>query len=238
MYFDRLPQFFSVPLLILFVIGCIGIFYRVFLYFDKLVSEKDIQFRLDFFLFVYLAVFFLIMVMSVASLEGRYLLPFLAVGLIIVGRTLDVLYKYLAQNQDKFVAGCFVACVLGLAIWANFSTAKTNIEGKLNSYEEIQQAGLWLENNTEVGDCIVTQSLFQVSYYSNRETMTFSEYLGNTSNNCKYLMLSAIERSSVESYQYPEQKNLTLSHTISRFGGEVMVAIYELDEAQNKSESS
>ena len=102
-----------------------------------------------------------------------------------------------------------------MLLWNNLSFGFKFTDFKKTSYIEIEQAGIWIKQNSNPGDLIITESKPQNIYYSDRDSINFEEVnkTGGTFEEGiqklkpKYLILSLIERSSDWAYLYPQNNS-------------------------------
>jgi hypothetical protein len=124
----------------------------------------------------------------------------------------DYLSKKEKIGKKKSFILVFVLVLLLLipnVIWGNTLT-----EGKMTSYAEIQQAGLWIRENSELSDLVITASRPQIIYYAERSVQTSdpavwdnATYFEILINELKprYLVLSSYEQSPEWVYNYPQE---------------------------------
>ena len=84
------------------------------------------------------------------------------------------------------------------------------IEGKKTSYWQVKEAGLWMKENSNLSDVMISNSIPQIQYYSERNTYMAKNISHLESLKPKYIMVSVFERSADWFYSYPEEKNLKI----------------------------
>ncbi len=114
------------------------------------------------------------------------------------------------------------------------------IKVKFGSYAEVQQAGLWLKENTPKDAKIVTASIVQNQYYSERDSYDF--YSPNEPNetmfnellpiiNPDYMIIHVFEPAFTPewAYTYPQRNNMT---PVASFGpeGQPRAVIYKFNK--------
>ena len=118
----------------------------------------------------------------------------------------------------------------------------TLIDQKKDSYLEVKQAGEWIKENSNITDIIISASLPQTTYYSERSTYPFDlSYRrdikgGNESDfdnfvqdhKPRYMIISGFEQNADWVYAYPEKHNDTLA-LVKRYiqNNQLILAIYE-----------
>jgi len=172
---DGLSYMMYFPMFILLLIGIIYFLGDLIIGLDKI--QKDDVLKNKFFVVLWILSLFLIMgyIGSVSYVEQRYItaaLPFLfliAVSPLIFVEKL--LAKYLKLNKKVIFALLFA--VLILCMVPNFIWSNNLVEGKLTSYSEIRQAGELIKADSNPGDIVMSNSLPQITYYSERSTYPF-----------------------------------------------------------------
>ena len=233
-YFKDLPYMLSIPIFIALIAGIFYFFSDLFIGFDKLFKNEFLQNK--FFVLVWILCLFLIMgyIGSVSYVEQRYItagLPFLFLiaisPILLIG---EVLIKHVHLNK-KF-AMFLVFIILSLLLISNFMWTNSLLENKKNSYLEVEQAGLWIKANSAPTDIIISDSLPQMTYYSERSTYSFEIYqeglrkgdkelltypdgeegfeLFIKDKKPKYATLSAFEQYADWVYSYPQAHNDTM----------------------------
>ncbi|MEK6842380.1 MAG: glycosyltransferase family 39 protein, partial [Nanoarchaeota archaeon] len=180
-YILDLPYILGDWIFYLFLIGIFFFFFDLILGFDKVFKNEELQKK--FFVLFFLACIFLIMgyVGSVSYVEQRYVtaaLPFLFLitvyPLVKLGEVLEK-----KQNLNKKLSNFIILCILLLLLIPNFNLANSMIEEKKTSYLEVKQAGLWIKENSNPSDIVISGSLPQITYYSERSTYPFDFWYKN-----------------------------------------------------------
>ncbi len=179
LYLKDLPYNLTIPIFVLFVIGSLYFFMDLFLGFDKIFKNRNIQTKLFTFLWILLPL--LILGYLDTSAQQRYTLmqhPFMfmiaAIPLFEVGKLLEKHSKINKKIISVLIIIGFIAALVPNLVWANQLT-----ESKKTSYQEVKWAGEWLKENSNLDDMIITNSFPQISYYAERKIATFSEGLKN-----------------------------------------------------------
>lgn len=176
------PNFPS-PLFYLFIFGSFLTLIKVFLLIDQIKrvdrSSNILDFKSDIFnLLLVSSVFFVfIFLMRTTSFEYRWfflffpaILPFTARGMIFLSETLGNLLG------SKKVITLIIILILSLGVYNQVVYADQIIKNKLNSYSQIRDAGLWVRANSNPEDIVLSRSLPQTVYYTERKTLTFSQF--------------------------------------------------------------
>lgn len=178
----------------LFFLGLFIFFLDLILGFDKIF--KNVELQKKFFIFSFAAIIFLVMgyVGSVSYVEQRYVTPALPFLFLIAVFPLVKLQEYLEKNNglSKRLSGIVIVAILLLLLIPNFSLGKDMIEEKKTSYFEVKEAGLWIKENSNPEDKVVTNSVPQITYYSERSTYPYDPgfYYGTKLGNPEFLKYS------------------------------------------------
>ena len=110
----------------------------------------------------------------------------------------------------EFTIILIILIILSLLLIPNIKFGNSLIEVKKTSYLEVKQAGVWLKENSNPEDIIMSDSQPQVQYYSERDTYTFSRNLSDFEQqiqelNPRFLMISIFEPYPQWTYNYPQE---------------------------------
>lgn len=160
---------------ILYLLFVIGFIYslRFLLYSDILIKNREKCFDPRIFSIVVLVVVTAFYVFYIRSIEDRWVFLWLPFIFFMIGESLSLIYDF-TKKYNKIIA---IMLVGGLLLWGakvQLNQAESLIEGKKNSYIQIKEAALWMKSNSERGDKILSVSLPQTQYYSERETKHYS----------------------------------------------------------------
>lgn len=181
-YFKDLPYMMYLPMFIMLLAGVVCFFGDLIIGLDKM--QKNEVLKNKFFVLLWILSLFLIMgyIGSVSYVEQRYItaaLPFLfmiAVSPLILLE--KIITKYLKINKKLIYFGIFL--ILILIMIPNFIWANNLTEGKLNSYFQIKQAGELIKADSNPEDIVISTSLPQMTYYSERSVYSYDiQYEGN-----------------------------------------------------------
>jgi hypothetical protein len=174
-YFVDIPYMLSIPILIAFFIGIFYFLGDLFLGLDKIAKSQELKNK--FFVVYWIISLFLLVgyVTAHSYVEQRYItagLPFLFLiavsSLVFIG---NLLVKHFNINEK--VSLFIVVILLILLIVPNFLLATSMIESKKTSYIEIKEVGELMKANSNPGDVIMSTSLPQITYYSERSTYPY-----------------------------------------------------------------
>lgn len=161
------------PIFILFVIGFFMFFADLFLGFDKIFSNKIVQKKL--FILSWIVSAFIILGRIAPHLEQRYIMQTLPFLYLIAVYPSTLIYSYFKNNPR--VKPITITIILSLALLflflPNYNFGFDLIESKKASFMEVKQAGEWIKANSKPEDIVITASMPQNSYYSERATYNF-----------------------------------------------------------------
>ncbi len=130
--------------------------------------------------------------------EARWMIA-MSIGIFaIAGKGLTIIYE-ITKKYHKFFAILLVLGLLYGGITYQIQHASEIINVKKDSYIQVKDASLWIKENSQKGDVVLSVSLPQTFHYSERETYTFSRL--NISNfqelvrekKPKYMLISIYE---------------------------------------------
>ena len=162
-FFASLPFSFWTIAFILGVISC----YSLLLYGDLIFKQKTTKFNADVFLFIFLIVHLYFYIAIIRESTDRWLLMMMPIMFIIAGKGLHWSYT-LIKPYSKIIAIIFVGTILFGGLYQNLTHSNNLIMMKKDSYREIKLAGEWLKENTPPDTRVITSSVVQSQYYSER----------------------------------------------------------------------
>ncbi len=174
-YFTNLPYMMSLIMFISLIIGAIYFFTDLFIGLDKILKNEELQNKL-FILFWILSLFFIMgYIGAVSYVEQRYItagLPFLfliAVSpILLVGEMM--IKKF---NPNRKLAMFVIFMILISLMIPNILLANSLLEQQGKSYLQVKQVGELIKADSYPGDIVISTSLPQITYYSERSTYPF-----------------------------------------------------------------
>ncbi len=246
-YFKDLPYaidgttfspFFK-PFFILFLLGVFYFFADLFLGFDSIFKNEELKKKL--FVLSWIIIPFLVLGYMTQYPEQRYIMPIYPFLFLVASSAFFKIRDYF-NKEDKNSYKILAFLVLSLLLIPNLLWGLNLTESKKTSYLEIQKAGLWLKENSNTKDIIVTSSYPQISYYSERTVALFDsdkpeggKEINETqfaefvqASKPRYLILSAFEHHPEWAYSYPQRNNDTWAPIQAYMqGNQPVVIIYE-----------
>jgi len=256
LYFKNLPYvldantqgytnlFVISPLYISFIIGFFLLFIDLFLGFDRIFKDPEIQKR--FFILFWIVSSFLFLGYIAPHLEQRYIMPVIPFLFFIAIYPFVFISSFLRKkfNIKTKTIVIIVSIILITVLVSNYKFGFSLIESKKTSYIEVKQAGEWIKANSDPDDIIIASSLPQLTYYTERHVYPFDlAYRRDISreteetldkfvleNRPKYFVISLYERDDPWAYTYPTDHNDILV-PVQAFGpqDQPLVIVYRFD---------
>ncbi len=169
-----LPMLFTLPELFwgsAVVLGILSL-YPLLLYADVILKRKTEAFDSDVFVCIFLVVHLFFYVILIREGNDRWLLMLMPVLFIIAGKGLMWMHASIKPYSKAIALIVVLLFVLGGA-YQNMTHASALINEKKESYKEVKLAGEWLKENTPADAKIITSSIVQNQYYSERASYDY-----------------------------------------------------------------
>jgi len=197
-YLKLILNSLGLPLFFCFLIG-LSIFLKLFILLDKILFKKSSNYAPYLFIFLWLAVAIIFYGSVIDLFDDRYFMMAFPAIFLICGKGLDIIYNYL----KKFSKPLAIILILFILLFSGYSLLKHSdnlIKIKLHSYDSVKEAGLWIKENSNPEDIIITTSTPQNTYYSERQSFPYPDNESDfpqflEQKKPKYLVLSIWERS-------------------------------------------
>ena len=177
---------------VLFVIGALFVLFNLILGFDLMYKEKNIKLKSDLF-----SVLTVLLVMSYFifierwNAEPRWLVLMAPFMFFIIGRGILDMVNYI--KIDKRIIFIVVVLILFFGAYPHLKYNDELIKAKLHSYEPVKLAGLWIKEHSNKDDLILSKSVTQITYYSERETLGLVSNEDMKSLKPRYIIISIFE---------------------------------------------
>jgi 4-amino-4-deoxy-L-arabinose transferase-like glycosyltransferase len=160
---------------LLFALFLVGLIYalRVFLYADVIVKERKESLNPDLFSIIVLIVVAAFYIFYIRGTEDRWVFLWLPFIFFFIGNALMLIWKFVARYQ-AFVATALVVLLILVAGYQQIQHASTLISQRAPTYMPIKLAGLWIKDHSQPGDKVLSVSLTQATYYTERNVTTYS----------------------------------------------------------------
>jgi hypothetical protein len=198
---------------------------------------------------------FLMFIIRSSTFEYRWFFPLLIAMLPMTAKGVtsfsDYTASYLGSKKFKYV---FIILIVLLGVYTQIHHADAIIKLKLSSYSPVRESGLWLKENSNPNDIIVSASVTQHTYYSERKIEDY--YIDETHNETlfdeeikkikpRYIIVSVFEPVFTPqwAYEWPQKHNDTIVPVQAYFENnnqnQPLLIIYEFkNEKQNQTPSS
>lgn len=240
-YFKMFPHLFGWIFTILITLGAVYIIMLLFTSLDLLSKNKSKTLNSYLLIFLWalcvLGFYTYVGVGWGVLYDGFILSSLPALALMVSG-----LISFISSLKIKKRLIFFVLLIiLAFGAYSQINYGNNLIKGKINSFDGVKYAGEWIKENSNPGDIIISSSLPQMTYYSERETYPFLRHtpvaddltVRTTEEEFKkfveekkprYIIDSIFEYVPEWVHQYPVKYNATL----------IPVQGYFLDEAKTQ----
>ena len=204
-YISYFPNYTPLVFFVLFLVGLVIALFLILISFDKIrtnvISQK------------YLLLLLLIIVpiiyfgFFVNHFEDRYIFMAFPAIFLITAIALSTIYNRLAQYSRIAIILILIALLL-YGGWASIQRTDQLIKSKINTYEGLRDAGLWIKNNSSPDEAVISAGMPEITYSSERSTYSYpaneSDFLEFAKEkHVRYLVLSIWESSPQWTYEWP-----------------------------------
>lgn len=204
-------------LLYLFWLGLIVIFFKTIFSLGHIKKESNTELKSDIFVItsIIITLLFFILVLREPDKanfgEPRWYFPLLLGALICISKATTTISDYVIKYSSKYgkqIAAVLIIVLVGFGAYYEISSANSIIKNKIPSFEGIKQASLYLKDNANENDIILSVPEPQTEYYSEKHVINpnkwgywerynipFEPFLDAIRNdtNVKYLLVSFSE---------------------------------------------
>ena len=127
-----------------------------------------------------------------------------------------------------------VVVLLAYVGYLQYQRADATVRNSASSFELIKESGIWMKENSEPEDIIMTASAPQIEYYSQRRVIWPTSKKEEFNEDVKipgirYFMLSVFEQDSEWAYTYPEEKGFSVAHSFMSANNQPLMVIYNFE---------
>lgn len=227
--YGLLPNTLSFLWATFFVIGLVSL-YKLFLAFD--LRKKDKEIRRNLFLLLLFIVPLLASCFLLDHVEDRYIFNTFPAIILLISIAKFKIMDYIEDHEGRGMALFVFIIGVILLLVSQFIAMPLIIKPGINSYQQVGEAGIWIEENSNPGDVVVTSSYPQIQYYSKRRAQyipkTKEEYELMDRTKYKYFIVSVFENSPEWSYTYPSNQNYTVANIYLDRNGDPLLIIYNI----------
>lgn len=232
-YIKLLPNYFFSPipfiqkvfpslmhiLLLLFIIGVIIQVGKIVISYDLLLKERSVQ--QEVFIFLLMITPFIYFSFFHDHVEDRFLIYLFPAAFMIIAKTLTMAMEWISK-YDKMLAVSAVSVILALGLINQVALGDSIIRGKSESYKDLKDAGLWIKENSDKSNIVISAGTPENTYYSERETIGFPSTIEEFEQKVRdikprYVIISAWEKSPDWSYSYYDTHKEQLNPVFGSF---------------------
>jgi len=188
-------------LLILLIAGLIIYIFNIAIGFDIMIKKRDKKliktlFMLTWFIFPIIAFGFWL-----DQFEPRLIMVVFPAAFIIIGNTLMKGYNYF-KKYSKAISITILLIIVISSMGVQLKQGDELIKSKGNSYLEVKEAGLWINQNSNPDDVVFSNSRPQTMFYADRENIGFHKkavrYNSSLEGDDRYLSEKEFEEMAIE----------------------------------------
>ncbi len=172
-YLALFPTYLGMILLPIFLIGFIYYLFNLIIGFDLLLKHHHEDLKKQFFMFLWIIIPIIILtyiaIKTAGHGEDRYLILIFPAVFLISARFILKMSEYLDKIKT-WIGVLFIIFIVMSVGFFQFVQNDNLVKNKLNSYSQIQMAGLWIKENSNPIDTVISNSVPQNTYYSERAT--------------------------------------------------------------------
>lgn len=230
-YLKYLPSYTYWILFIFFLVGVILLLSRLILTFDKIRELKSL--KVDLFMILAFIIPLVYFGLFVNHFEDRYLAMALSIMFLLIARGLDTMYNFAKKYSNKIIAILLIFAILFLGLYKMYGQGNYIIKDKITSYDDLRKAGLWIKENSNPTDVVISMGMPEVGFYSERavykhednytaELETFKKM------NASYTLITSWEPSPPWTYEFfgsNQTEFKPVYQSVSTYHGQQMYAI-------------
>ncbi len=226
-FYESLVPWLPPILFYAFILGLILFLLEFFISYERIKkinnTQEDLGFKSDIFNFLvilFVLSFFVFFMKPIGVYEFRWFFPLLPGMLVFTSKGAIVFSEYAGSFlNNKKISIILIILISILGIYAQYYHADSIIKNKIPSYQQVKDSGLWLKENSNSEDIIISASQTQHTYYSERKIENFhdngikgNETLFNENLKKlkpKYIVISAFEPGFTPqwAYDWPQRHN-------------------------------
>lgn len=244
----NIPSVFFYFFIFGIILGFLELYYSLSIIKDK--NHPDYQ-KMDSDIFnlllLFSVMFCFVFLLRSSSFEFRWFFPLLPGMLVFTSKGVITFSKYICSFinlKNITIILILFFCVLGL--YNQLVHADQIIKVKITSYQQVKDSGLWLKEHTVPGDIIISSSLTQEIFYSERKVENF--YVNGSNQNesafnekvielkPKYLVISAFEPGFTPqwAYDWPQRHSDVVEPVIAYYldpqKKQLALVVYEFNQ--------
>ncbi|MDD5193302.1 MAG: glycosyltransferase family 39 protein [Candidatus Nanoarchaeia archaeon] len=216
-----LTLLYDYPELVFFIFFLVGVLtlLPMFLSLDIILTKENKKYLSDIFILLNILFTLAFFIYFLRQGENRWLMM-MSIGIFVISAKGIVLaYDFINKHIGKILAVIALLLILFSGAYYQLNHADQIIKGKINTYDQVREAALWMKQNSDPKDIIVSASEPQNTYYSERKTLTHYNSSGHVyftpeqfdgiikELKPKYYVTSVFEPSIPQwTYSYPDER--------------------------------
>ncbi len=191
---SQLKSFLSIEGIILMVLSILGFLYllQIFLGLDIIIKNKDkaLGNKLFLFLWIVLTILFAAKINYGYYIEERYYFNFFVGLFLAAGLVLSKMYNIL-RKYNKSISTIIVILIIVFIINSNIEMANSNIISKADSFKQVKEAGIWLNQHLSKDEGYISPATSaEIQYHSERQNNAVDINEAFSNPKIKYVVLS------------------------------------------------
>ena len=204
-YLATFPSYLGTVSLILFIFGLTYFLIYTILGFD-LVLKNNKSFSSKFLVLIWILIPLLYFGFGVSHFEDRYIFMAFPAMFFIIALALGKLQESITK-YSKPLAAILIILLLAFSGFQLIKGSDEIIKSRLDSFGPVKEAGIWIKQNTNPQDIIMTRSHPPNTYYSERASYSISakeeDFAANYSiYKPKYLVISVFDAPNSNEWQW------------------------------------
>jgi 4-amino-4-deoxy-L-arabinose transferase-like glycosyltransferase len=168
----HLPNFLGLFTLLFFVLGFI-LLMEIFLYFDLILKQKEKTKNSLLFCFLSIVIPLVYFIFGIRAVDARYFIATAPLMFVVSALGVNFVAEKISNLSGKKLYPVIALIIIFIIAFQQLGAANQFIVSRIDSYKEIQEGGLWLKENTPKNAKIITASITQNQYYSERQSYDF-----------------------------------------------------------------
>ena len=215
--FSLLYDYPELVFFIFFLLGLLTII-PMFLSLDIMLIKKDKKYYNDLFMFLSILFTLAFFIYFVRLVENRWLI-LMSIGIFTFSaKGILLAYDFVRKKAGKILPILLIILIIASGTYFQLKHADFIIKEKIPSYQPIKEAALWMKENSQPNDVVLSVSYTQTIFYSERKVYTYSEMSEEEFDklvkevNPKHIMVSVLEpHHPAWSYNLPEKYQKIMS---------------------------
>lgn len=165
-YIQYLPSYTNLLLYFAFLIALVIIIFKIIFAYGSIGKIKSSKINLLLILNILVPLFYF--GLFVNHFEDRYLAMALPFMFILIGFSLNYFYLVLRPYTGKAITLILIIALVSFGAYQMYSHSESIIKDKLTSYDDLRKVGIWIKDNSNKNESILSGALPELTYYSER----------------------------------------------------------------------